>query len=231
MLHTTRWSLVLAARGESVQARAALAQLCATYRGPVLEYARRHARTLSEAEDLTQAFFVDFLEHAAHAAADPTRGSFRAFLFTSLRRFIGHVRKHDQALKRGGGVVVEAYSSDRLAALPDADALAPEQAFERACALAVLDRASERLRREAEAAGKGAMFHRLREFLFEPPDADAYRRLGSELGLRSNTLAVTVHRLRDRLRELVRDELAHTVSSEGELHQELRAMRDALARN
>ena len=96
---------------------------------------------------------------------------------------------------------------------------------------AVLDRATLRLQQEAERAGKGALFQRLRGFLFESPDTDDYRQIAKELGLRANTLAVTVHRLRERLRALVRTELANTVSSDVALNEELRAMRKALGRH
>lgn len=231
MLQTTRWSLVMAARGDGADARAALEQLCSTYRAPVLRFARRHARDLPEAEDLTQAFFVQFLEHALHAAADPTRGSFRSFLLTALRRFIGHVHEHDRAIKRGGGQRLQALDSGVISTLAEDEDDSPEQEFERACALAVLERATLQLQAEAERAGKSELFQRLRAFLFESPDANAYRRIADDLGLRANTLSVTVHRLRERLRALVRAELAQTVTSEAALNEELRTLRKVLERH
>jgi RNA polymerase sigma factor (sigma-70 family) len=231
MFQTTRWSLVIAARGDGAEARPALEHICQTYRGPVLRYARRYARNLAEAEDLTQAFFVEFIEHAVHAGADPARGSFRAFLLTALRRFIGHVHEHDRALKRGGGQRLQPLDSGVIATLADDDEESPEQEFDRACALAVLERATTQLQEEAEGNGKGVLFQRLRDFLFEAPDIHDYRKIADELGLRTNTLAVTVHRLRERLRDLVRAELAHTVSSDVALNEELRAMRKVLGRH
>ncbi|MBS0430896.1 MAG: sigma-70 family RNA polymerase sigma factor, partial [Proteobacteria bacterium] len=104
----------------------------------------------------------------------------------------------------------------------------PEHAFERAWAHAVLDVAFARLREEAEHAGKLVLFERLREFLIEPPDESDYARAAADLNLRRNTLAVAVHRLRHRLRELVRAELTETTAGQAELEEELRLLRGSL---
>ena len=228
MLHTTRWSLVVAARGNDQQARAALAELCQAYRGAVLAYARRHCGGDDEAEDLTQAFFVEFLEHALYASADPQRGHFRSYLFTALSRFIRHAQVRDATQKRGGGQSFVALDSVLAEALPDADGATPDAVFEREWAQAVLAQALRALEREAAQAHREVLFVRLRAFLLEPPASAAYRSLEKELGVRANTLAAAVHRWRERLRELVREELSRTVLDAAAVDVELRALRHAL---
>ncbi|HJR13806.1 MAG TPA: sigma-70 family RNA polymerase sigma factor [Rhodanobacteraceae bacterium] len=221
---TTRWSLVLRARGDAADARAALEVLCRTYRPPVLAYVRSHVRARDAAEDLTQAFFTRFLERAWHAGADPERGRFRTFLLTMLKRFLIDADAEAHTLKRGGNI--------RFEALDEADtacaAESPEDTFEREWARAVLAAAFLRLRLEAEGVGKLALFERLSEFLTEPPDEADYARVAAELNLRRNTLAVAVHRLRHRLRDLVREELTETTSCRADMDAELRALRVAL---
>ena len=101
---TTRWSIVLRARGEPAEARAALEALCRTYRPPVLAYVRRRGYSAETAEDLAQTFFARFLEQAYHADADPARGRFRAFLLTALKRFLIDADDEVNALKRGGNI-------------------------------------------------------------------------------------------------------------------------------
>src|SRR5438309_11922119 len=66
---TTHWSVVLRARGDPGDARAALEALCRTYRPPVLAYIRGRGYAADAAEDLAQSFFARFLEHAYHADA------------------------------------------------------------------------------------------------------------------------------------------------------------------
>lgn len=223
---TTRWSVVLQARGEPADARRALETLCRTYRPPVLAYVRNHVRMRDNAEDLTQAFFARFLEQAWHANADPERGRFRSFLLTALKRFLIDADAEGRALKRGGGFQFEAF--DDLHADTAGSAETPEHEFQREWAKALLTAAFARLRDEAEQAGKLPMFERLSEFLAERPDEADYARAAAELHLRRNTLAVAVHRMRRRLRELVRRELAETTVDRVDLDAELHALRDAL---
>lgn len=223
---TTRWSIVLRARGEPATARAALETLCCTYRPPVFAFVRRQGYRADVAEDLTQAFFTRFLEGEWYSCADPARGRFRSFLLTALKRFLLKADVQAASLKRGGAYRFE--SLDAAGSIEPASEETPDLVFERAWADAVLDAALARLHHEAERAGKGALFERLREFLVEPPDETDYARVAADLNLRRNTLAVAVHRLRQRLRELVREELAETVSDGELLDDELHFLRRAL---
>jgi RNA polymerase sigma-70 factor (ECF subfamily) len=226
---TTHWSVVLRARGDASDARVALEALCRTYRPPVLAYIRGRGYPLEAAEDLTQTFFTRFLEHAYHADADPERGKFRAFLLTALKRFLINSDMEKHALKRGGAMRFDALSTDSGDyALADNTNVSPEAEFERGWAVAVLDSALAKLRAEAERAGKGALFEHLQEFLTERPDEEDYASAAAALNLRRNTLAVAVHRLRHRLRDLVREELAQTTVDRENLEAELRGLRAAL---
>lgn len=218
--------MVLAARAETPDARAALEALCRNYRPAVLAYVRGWGYSASDAEDLTQAFFARFLEKRVHASADPARGRFRAFLRTAVHHFV--VNEHARATaqqRRPAGVATD-IDPDATATTADADL--PERAFERAFALLVANRALQALRREAQAAGKGELFQRLKPFLLEPPDQDDYARVAAETGTRPNTLAVATHRLRQRLKELVRAELAETCADPAEIDAEYQAVSAAL---
>ena len=223
---TTRWSIVLRARGEPAEARAALEQLCRTYRPPVLAFVLRRGYAPDAAEDLTQAFFARFLERAWHSSADPGRGRFRSFLLTALKRFLIDSYAEAAALKRGGGIRFEPLDDDTGCA--GAAGETPDAAFEREWAHAVLMAALARLRHEAEQAGKLELFRRLGEFLVERPDEAEYARAAEDLHLRRNTLAVAVHRMRHRLRDLVREELMETTSNRTELEDELRTLRGSV---
>jgi RNA polymerase sigma-70 factor (ECF subfamily) len=226
---TTRWSLVVRARGGAADARTALAVLCATYRPPVLAYIRSRGYGSDAAQDLTQAFFARFLEQAIHAAADPARGRFRAFLLTAIKRFLINAEEEAHAVKRGGRIhfeSIDAVANGTASILP-ADEETPERAFERAWAVVVIEAALRRLRDEADAAGKRELFDQLRDFLTEAPDETDYARVAAALNLRRNTLAVAVHRMRHRLRELVREELQQTATDRPALETELRELRGA----
>lgn len=224
---STHWSIVLRAGGKTADARAALDQLCRTYRPPVLAYVRSRGYG-ADAEDLAQAFFARFIANAGHSSADPARGRFRALLLTSLKHFLANARVEARAVKRGGAVEFAALVEDDQPDDALTDSNTPEYEFERNWALAALDAAMRRLRGEAEEAGKLPLFETLREFLAEHPERADYSRAAAKLNLRRNTVAVAVHRLRSRLRELVRAELAQTTAARADLELELRELRGAL---
>lgn len=221
---TTRWSLIAAAADDRPAcARAALEELCRAYRPPVLAYIRRNGQSAHDAEDLAQAFFLRFLERGWYAQAAPQRGRFRALVLTSLRHFLADAHAHRVALRRGGS----ASMSDDFSQVVATEGT-PEQAFDRAWLGTVLTRAMQNLEREWTSAGKGEQFVRLLPVLVEPPDADAIGLLAAEQGVRRNTLAVQLHRMRMRLRQLVRIELLQTVSSREALECELDELRAVL---
>lgn len=223
--HTTRWSLILAARDDSADARGALDQLCRTYRPAVVSYLRSRGRSRERADDLAQGFFARFLEYRYHEIADPARGRFRVFLGSALNNYLITEAARARRAKRGGGA--EHAELDEQLVADDASP-SPEQAFDRAWAMTVIEHAVAALKAEAEANGKGALFERLREFLAEAPDAEDYAQAAADLGMRQNTVAVSVHRLRDRLREKVREQLADTVANPEDVDDELRALRAVL---
>lgn len=220
---TTHWSLILHAGGVGDGAHDALEALCRTYRPPVLAYVRAHRASREEAEDLTQAFFAHLLEHRLAARADPERGRFRAFLLTSLKHFLASEFARASTQRRGGGI-----DNLPLDEFEPGVVDGPEQLFDREWAQTVLREALSRLQREAAQADKEALFRHLRPFLLESPENEEYEAVATALGMRRNTLAVAVHRLRARLQELVRAVVADTVADKEHADQELRRMRSAL---
>lgn len=224
--HTTRWSVVVNAGGEGANARDALADLCRLYRPPVLAYVRARFRE-PDAEDITQAFFAHILERRLPARADRERGRFRSYLLTSLKHFVAGERERAAALRRGGGL--KAVPDSALELIADTDP-GPEQAFEREWAHTVLRDAMQQLEAETKRAGRGELFTRLRPFLVEDPEEGDYDEIARAMGVRRNTLAVAVHRLRARLQEIVREIVADTADDPAEIDEELRSMRRMLVR-
>ena len=214
---TTQWSLVLASAGQSKDSAAALDRLCRAYRAPVLGYLRAQGHGIDAAEDLTQAFFAHLLGHRLHELADPARGSFRAFLLSSLRHFVVSEQRRESARKRGGEVLHVPLDGIREPVADDS----PELAFEREWAHTVIARALHELRVEARQADRLELFAVLSPFLFQPPAAEDYTRLGERLGMASNTVAVAVHRLRQRLRKRVEEQIQRTIGDAAQVSAEM----------
>ena len=229
---TTRWSVVLAAGGEDpVQAGDALAKLCETYWYPLYAYVRQRGYTPHDAQDLTQEFFARLLEKNTLAAITREKGKFRSFLLASLNHFVVDEWKKARARKRGGGQIVSLDVEDaetRFRREP-IDRLTPEKLFEQNWAHALLDTVFRRLQAEYEAEDRGALFNELKSSLTGARSSVPYAELATRLNLAENTIKTSVHRLRRRYRELLREEVAHTVTSTDEIEEELRALFRAVA--
>ena len=230
---TTHWSLVLTAGADaSSDARRALTTLCETYWYPLYAYVRRQGYEPEDAQDLTQGFFARFLEKHDVRAARPTRGRFRSFLLASLKHFLLNEVAHRHRLKRGGGHTLQPLDVDGaegryLRELPDSDT--PETIFDRDWARAVLLRVLARLRRESIDRGKAVEFDHLKMCLIGESPEGGYRSVGRALGLSEGAVKVTVHRLKRRYRDLLREEIAATVLTEDALEQEIQHLFRALS--
>lgn len=219
MSATTRWSLIRRAAGNDADASTALAALCTAWRPAVLRYLRR-SHDAAQAEDLTQGFFLHLLEQRLIARGDPALGRFRDFLYTALRHWCADQQRRNRALRRGGEAVSVAVDPD----LPS-DGADPAAAFDRCWAECLLQRALRLLAAEAHQQGKQALYDAAEPFLLQAPESADYGRVAATLGLRPNTFAVAVTRLRRRLQALVRIEVGETTDSDDDAREELRRLR------
>jgi len=229
----THWSLVLrAGKSDTAPTRAALASLCQMYWFPLYAHARRRGHTPHDAEDLTQEFFARLLERDLLAAADPNRGRFRSFLLAAMNHFLNHEWEKGRTQKRGGGqplLSLDAHAAEERFDAEPADRATPDQAFDRQWALALLDTVLTRLEAEYESAGKANLFAALRPTLAGSRETQPYAELCARLNLSEGAVKVAVHRLRKRYRDLIREEVAHTVATPEEVEAELRHLFLALA--
>ena len=229
---TTQWTQVLhAGLSDSTSAREALGQLCQIYWYPLYAYARRRGNSPADAEDLTQGFFARLLELNSLAAVRREKGKFRSFLLASLNHYLSDEWDRARAQKRGHGRVIslDANLAEERFSHEPADALTPEKLFEKKWAMTLLESVVQKLQGEHESAGKGALFAALRFSIAGGGSEESYAELASQLGLSEATLRVTIHRLRQRYRQLLRDEIAQTVANEAEVDDEIRHLFAALA--
>ena len=108
-------------------------------------------------------------------------------------------------------------------------AISPESQFDRGWALAVLDRALARLRQEFELSGRAVLFDGLKGFLTGDKPAANYAEAAASLRITEGAAKMTVTRMRQRFRAIVRQEIAQTVTTPKQLELELRAFVEALA--
>jgi DNA-directed RNA polymerase specialized sigma24 family protein len=224
---TTHWSVVLRAAGQhgTPASAEALEQLCRSYWYPLYAFVRRQGRSPEDAQDLTQDFFAHLLSHGFPCGARPERGKFRSFLLVALQHFLVDQHRHADAAKRGGGqrmISLDVNRAEERFGEEPHGASTPEKLYERAWAMTLLERARLRLGNEYGAAGKRGLYERLKAFPLAGKSDQSFEQAAAELGMSVGALKAAVHRMRSRYRELVREEVGHTVADPSELQAEAR---------
>jgi len=222
---TTHWSVVLAAQTQSPAADEALEKLCRTYWPPIYSFVRREGRTVEDAQDLTQGFFARLLERRDFDAVRREKGRLRSYLLVSLKHFLVNERQRAMSIKRGQGrelIPLDEVIAREVSDPEPADLLTAEKIYERRWALTVLEQVLGRLGQEYHAAGNGRLFDCFRELLAGEPDGISQAKIAVELAMNENAVKQAYHRFRHRYRELLREEIAHTVAAPGDIEDELR---------
>jgi len=222
---TTHWSVVLAAQGPSPAAEEALEKLCRTYWKPIYGFVRRQGVGPEEAKDLTQGFFALLLERRDLNAVRQEKGRLRSYLLTSLKHFLTNERNRATAIKRGAGkrlIPLEDLRERERIGFELSETLAADQIYERRWALSVLDQVMGRLGEEYRVAGNTGLFDRLQKSLTDEPDRALPADTAREFGMSESAVRQASYRMRQRYRQLLREEIAHTVIALGDVEDELR---------
>jgi len=222
---TTHWSMVLAAQGESPAAQEALEKLCRTYWWPIYGFVRRQGYKPEEAQDLTQSFFARLLERRDLETVRQERGRLRSYLLASVKNFLSKARDRELTIKRGEGQPL--ISLDDLLARERADQepshrLSADRIYERRWVLTLLEQVLVRLGAEYEAAGNLPLFDHLKELLAGESGQPSQAKIAAEMQMTENAVKQALHRLRHRYRQLLHEEIAHTVAAPDDVGDELR---------
>ena len=180
-----------------------------------------------ETKDLTQGFFALLLERRDLNTVRKEKGRLRSYLLTSLKHFLTNERSRAMAIKRGEGqrlIPLEDLHEREAVGFGPTDILTAEQIYERGWALALLDQVLTRLGDEYRAGGPATagLFDQLQKLLTDESDRPSQAEIAGELAMTENAVKQAFHRLRQRYRELLREEIAHTVMLPGDIEDELR---------
>ena len=240
---TTHWTQVVAARGQSPEAKDALRSLCETYYSPVELFVQRYitaaaSKSSDDARDLTHEFFAKLLEGQSLQNADRNRGRFRSYLLGAVKHFLADHRDREHALKRGGGQQTQSLSALADSAISnsagasidiaDPDGFPPDAFFDRQWALAVVQQAIDTLRAEAESNGDAAKFEVLQRWLVTPSSHDTAIDAARSLDMSDGAFKVAIHRLRKRFRHIVVAKITTTVDDPVEVQDELNYLINAM---
>lgn len=235
---TTHWSVVLGAgpAHREQQGSGALTQLCQTYWRPIFAFICRRGYSMTDAQDLTQDFFVMVLEGNLLKLADPNRGRFRSLLLKSLKNFLLDAAEKRRAEKRGGKINFVSWD-DWMAEAPSQlsipvrtlESLSPESIFDLRWAATVVERALRRLREECESRGRRRLFDLISSYLIVDRADVSYSNIAKKLAVTETEVKRLLHRMRQRYRDLLRDEVAQTVERPADVDEEIRYLCVVLA--
>src|SRR5262249_14295869 len=228
---TTHWSVVLEAQGESPAAQDALENLCRSYWRPIYGFVRRQGIKPEEAKDITQGFFALILERKGFHSVRQEKGRLRSFLLASLKNFMANERRDAATLKRGGGrtlLPLEEVESYEVSDVDRGDMLRPDLLYDRRWAFTVLDRVFARLRDESQRSLNPPLLQRLNTLLSDEPERPSQADIAREFGMTENAVNQAFHRFTQRYRQLLREEVAHTVATPADIEDELRHLIVAL---
>ncbi len=228
--HTTRWTRICLAKADSEEGRRELADLCEAYYQPVIAYLRRVLSDADAARDMGHAFFSDMLGGGRIAAADRHRGRFRSYLLGAVKHFVAHQRQAVRRIKRGGDLGVVSMDDPEVEDAPDTQSLSPDAEFDRQWARTVIARSMDTLRAECAADGKEAFFGSVSTLLSGQADHGGQTALAAACGMNFDAFRMAVSRLRKRLRQCVKAEVAGTLDDPASVDEEMQALFAALAR-
>jgi DNA-directed RNA polymerase specialized sigma24 family protein len=228
---TTHWSLIESIRTEADSSQALIGSLLKDYWKPVYCYLRRHGYANEEAKDLTQAFFHEIvLGKELVRQADRSKGRFRSFLLTALRRFLINVKKKETARKRvpGGKLVpLDVADPDALVAISDDES--PDDCFNYAWVSSLLERVLEEVEAACHRDGKTVHWNVFEERVLQPivdqTDPPAVREICGKYGIADgHKLANMVVTVKRRIRSALEKHIRRLVTSPEEASDELREM-------
>ena len=228
--------MLTAGDGDEERSREALSHLCQIYWRPVFAFLCRRGYSVSDAQDLTQDFFVRVIRGSLLQRADPQRGRFRSLLLKTLQNFLIDAYDRRTTRKRGGDYqfiswddwTAEAPSQMTLSAKA-LESWPAERLFDVRWATTVVEQAMRQLREECESRGRRRAFDTLSPFLAADRADVSYSELSKKLGSSLATTKNLVHQMRRRYRDLLRAAVAETVESPEQIDDEVRYLCSMLA--
>jgi len=230
---TTHWSVILTAKeGLPNEVEFALEALCRAYWWPLYAYVRRRGYTHHDAQDLTQELFGRLLAKNFLNGVDRSKGRFRSFLLAAMEHLIAKEWRRANAQKRGGGcafISMDAADTETQYLQLPVSEITPSQVYDQQWAITLQNLTLTRLKEEYASRGKLAQYEATYHLLAGERGSQTYAELAAKLGTTEAALKMTVTRMRQRWRELLREEVAKTVGTLDEVEEELRSIFAALS--
>ena len=228
---TTHWTLIQRLKsGDDATVQRALEDLCQQYHYPLYCFIRRRGLAHHDAQDALHDFLGKFLRLGSFGSADADKGHLRAYLVTSMDRFLinrheglaGERREVSTDSENFTGADAERFERERFDELDT-----PGRVFERKWAQELMRHVFQQLGEAYAASGKSAVFQALKPVILrggslrgEEPAA-----LAASLEMNEPALRKALSRLLRHYRTALEGEVRQTVASENEVAEEIAYLR------
>ena len=232
---TTHWSVVLlSAQTQVPGSRTALADLCRLYWYPLYAFVRRRGYSAEDAQDLDAGFLSQPARTQIAATGRPGKREIPFVSFGLVEKLsFRRIRSREQ--RQAGQqeiefVVLDFESGEERYRDDSADTLTAEKIYDARWAMTLLDHAIGRLHQEYAAQGKTATIDALQPFLDSTncKRLPSYEEVADQLQVSLSGVKTLIHRLRKRYSELLREEVARTVTDPQAVDDEIHSLCEAL---
>ena len=231
----TRWSVLDAARSTDTAERLrAMDALCAAYWKPVYKYIRlRWKRPAQDAQDLTQGFFIQFIERALLERYDAAKSRLRTYLRVCVDSFVMNEDKAAKRQKRGGDVshlsldFSAAEQELRGASIDPTTIPSPEsldEFFEKEWIRNLFELAVEDLCKHCEANDRQRTFRLFEQYDLAEDETVSYDKLAHDYGISPTDVTNALAWARREFRRIALERLRGICGSEEEFQREARAV-------
>jgi len=205
--------------------------LISAYWMPVYKYLRiRWEKSIDDAKDLTQGFFLEAMEKDFFQRFDPELARFRTFLRTCLDGFVSNQSKTAKRLKRGGGLEFTSFDFEGAEHQIETAAALVESVdvlFEKEWRRSVFNLALELFRARSIEDGRPVRFELFEKYVLDGLEDGRrikYEDLARQFGLSTTTVTNYLSAARRGFQRAVFDTLRELTVTEDEFRREARAL-------
>jgi RNA polymerase sigma factor (sigma-70 family) len=206
--------------------------LISAYWMPVYKYVRiRWGKSIDDAKDLTQGFFLQVMEKNFFRTFDPGKARFRTFLRTCLDGYISNQEKSAQRLKRGGDLEILSIdfhgAENQIGTAPESPEGSTEEFFEKEWRRSIFNLALELFKGRLAEHGKQVQFELFEAYVLNEGEEGRrirYEDLARQFGLTIATVTNYLAAARREFRRAVFDKLKELTVNDDEFRREARAL-------
>ncbi|MBI4244149.1 MAG: sigma-70 family RNA polymerase sigma factor [Planctomycetes bacterium] len=223
----TMWGVILnAKRRDSKQYKRLLGELITMYWMPVYKYIRiAWSKSNEEAKDLTQEFFVKFLEKDFLHLVDPEKGRFRTYVKASLNNFVINYAKKATRKKRGGSFI-KSLDSDTMdiESVKSPESSDPVDIFDKEWARTVVTRSVEQLKKILYSQNKENYFAVFSAYYDATEDSStsSHKEIASQLRIKETDVNNYLNYTRAILKKIIKREVSKYVLEKADVDEEIK---------